>query len=240
MTTFAILALAVSILAGRRVRGARTVTAAAACVLFLWTWPPFGWLFSGTLEWWYPVRPLPSGDAGAIVILSSNLYPHDRSQPEPLPGFSTYLRCRRGAWLFHHWKRLPVVVTGGAVSAGEPATLADVMAAELANAGVPAADIQLEKKSANTYESAARCAGVLRAQGIRRVALVTEAFHMLRAERAFRRQGLEVVPAPCAYRTTRFRPVWNNFLPRPGEASENDANLHEWLGLVWYAVSRKG
>ena len=96
-----------------------------------------------------------------------------------------------------------------------------------------------ENQSHSTYENAAYTAAILRARGIQRIALVTEAYHMPRAEACFRRQGLAVVPAPCCYRTSQFHGRMAEFLPQPKAVSHNEDNAHEWLGLLWYFVSRR-
>ena len=90
-------------------------TAILACaVLFLWAWPPFAWLLSGTLEWRYPATAYPAGEADAIVVLSGGTGPPGPAEPAPLPALDTYLRCQRAAWLYKHWRNLPVVASGGA------------------------------------------------------------------------------------------------------------------------------
>jgi uncharacterized SAM-binding protein YcdF (DUF218 family) len=203
--------------------------------LFLWSWPPVAWLFSGSLEWQYPSRIVPSDEAGAIVVLAADVLPPDGPSTEPQPGLSTYLRCRHAAWLYATWRQVPVLVSGGPVTSGYIA--ARRMRRELEAAGVPGDRIWTEEESRSTFENAKYSADQLRRRGIVRVALVTEAYHMPRSVRAFRKQGLDVVPAPCCYRSTALRGPW--FLPGAGPMRANGDNLHEWIGLAWYRLSGK-
>jgi len=208
--------------------------------MFLWAWPPFEALFSATLERRFAATPFPAGDAPVIVVLSGNVFPPDPADPDALPGFGTYLRCSHAAWLRSHWKEVPILVTGGALRAGEATIVfADVMKRALIRDGVPADAIWTERESRSTYENALYSARILRERGVGRVVLVTEAFHMLRAVRSFRRQGIDVVPAPCGFRYLRFNAQLDSLLPSPSRMMLNEETLHEWLGLAWYAMTGK-
>jgi uncharacterized SAM-binding protein YcdF (DUF218 family) len=220
---------------GNRKGGQRT-TLLALLGLFLWAWPPIAWLTAASLELRYPLREFPTGDADAIVVLSSGVRQAHPSMPEETADWETYVRCRYAAWLYHHWRAVPVVASGGAAPR---AVAADVMRQVLEKEGVPPEKILTEGRSHSTYENAAFTAALLMPAGTRRIALVTEAFHMPRAEAAFRKQGFAVAAAPCAYRQLEFPswPVW--LLPGTGSLRQNDEALHEWIGLAWYCLSGK-
>jgi hypothetical protein len=65
--------------------------------------------------------------------------------------------------------------------------------------------------------------------------LVTDAYHMLRSERCFRKEGIDVVPAACAYRS--FSKLHGmDLLPSWEAISWNEDILHESLGLLWYRI----
>ena len=154
--------------------------------------------------------------------------------PDALPGPATYLRCRRAAWLFMNWNDLPILVCGGhLLEEGQPSA-ASLMRQLLLREGIPEDRIWVEERSRSTYENALYASAFLRSKGIRRIALVTEAYHMLRAERSFRKQGLEVVPAPVGFRGPVFD--LRSLLPSPVPIQRNAASLHEWLGLAWYRL----
>ena len=218
----------------RRSRWGSYLSIAALIGLFLWSWPPSTALFAGTLERWYSYSHNPVGNADAIVVLSASVYPRDASEPEMLPGYGTYLRCQYAAWLYRNWKQLPIVASGGL---DHDIVMADVMRKTLESSGVPGNMIWSEGASRSTYENALFTARLLRAKNIRRIVLVTEAYHMLRSAQCFRKQGLDVIPAGCAARYLQFEGRWTEFFPSPQMIRYNEDSLHEWIGLLWYRLS---
>ena len=173
--------------------------------------------------------------AQAIVVLGSGL---ELDQPEyggDTAGERTLLRLRYGALLARRFN-LPVLVTGGRpenATRTEAAVMADILERELA--------VKVrwqEGESRNTAENASQSAAILRAAGIRRVVLVTQAFHMPRAARLFRAAGLEVVPAPTQFKTagrSPFGPL--DLLPQSNALRNSYYALHEWLGMAWLALT---
>jgi len=215
----------------------KRVSIIAVTGLFLWSWPPVSWLVSGTLEWWYPVAQFPDRDAEAIVVFAGGLHPSDPSQPRPLVDTHTYLRTQHAAWLHRNWRPLPVVASGGPIGAGpEKFVVSNLMEEVLRSEGIPAEMIWTERQSTSTYENALHTANLLRKRGIRKVVLVSEAYHMLRAERCLRKQGLTVIPAPCCFRTQKPPEQWKDYFPRGKTIDANENCLHEWVGLAWYWV----
>jgi len=217
-------------------RHSRWIDVSAAFALFLWCWPAAAWLFASTLEASFPAARFPVRDADAIVTLSANSYLTNLSQPEPEPAFSTYLRSAHAAWLFQNWRRVPIVVSGGTLGdTGEPA-MAALMRQQLLAGNVPDSMIWTEGLSRTTYENALYSATILRKNGIRRIALVTEGIHLRRAGLCFRKQGFDVVPAGCAYRTLELRSLKEFLIPNSWAIRTNEEALHEWVGLAWYKV----
>jgi uncharacterized SAM-binding protein YcdF (DUF218 family) len=211
----------------------RRVMVASGIAIFLWMWPPVCLLLSATLESRYPERVFPGAEAQAIVILSGATSVAS-PEPERLPGMTTYARCRYGVWLYRNWRRLPVVVTGGPPTGTAPA---DIMRGLVEEGGVPASDVTVERDSRSTQENAAFTARILHPRGIRTIALVTDAFHMRRAELAFRKQGFNVIPAACGYRKRSFERWLALLVPNARVATYNDDVVHEWVGLAWYRIT---
>lgn len=200
--------------------------------IFLWSWPPVATLLAGTLEWWYPRHNLPSKNMQAIVVLSSSFFAPEPPLPRTIPDFGTYLRCRCASWLRQNGWMLPVVVTGGRIG---DRVMAAVMKETLIKEGVPSSDIWSEEESSSTYENALFTARLLLPRDIRKIVLVTEAYHMLRAERCFRKLGFDVAPAPCGYTVFEGRDL-EDWLPSAAAIKRNNAVLHEWVGFAWYAL----
>jgi uncharacterized SAM-binding protein YcdF (DUF218 family) len=224
-----ILLLAMGELRRKRFRCGSYLSTVALIGLFLWSWPPSAALFARTLERAYSFGHYPAGEAEAIVVLSASVYRADASEPEMLPGYGTFLRCPYAAWLYRNWKPLPIVASGGM---GRDIVMADVMRQALESDGIPADMIWTEGASRSTYENALLTARLLRAKGIHRIVLVTEAYHMPRSVQCFRKQGLDVIAAGCAVRYLQFEGRWTQFFPSPQMIAYNEDSLHEWIALV--------
>ncbi len=176
-----------------------------------------------------PAGPPP----GAIVVLGGDV---DRlaDPPGATLGSLSLERVRAGAAL-HRQTGLPVLVTGGVVD-DLPLTVGALMAESMtADFNVPVR--WTEAASPTTWENAEYSAPMLKAAGVSRVYLVTHAWHMRRSLLAFRRVGIDAVPAPV-------RPdSWpqlraSAFLPRPSAWLGSFFAVHEWVGLAYYAARR--
>jgi uncharacterized SAM-binding protein YcdF (DUF218 family) len=201
--------------------------------LFLLSWPPAAWLLAQPLEGRYERQAFPKDEAAAIVVLSGNVKPPLPERPVAVVDYDAYERCFYAAWLYKNWRKLPVLACGG-VGPQKGEAFAVTMQRLLEAEGVPASQAWIEGKSQSTLENAKYAAEVLRARGISRVVLVTEALHMPRAERCFRKQGIYVVPAPCCF--FRLRLDWQHFLPGWRAIERNELVLHEFVGLAWYRM----
>jgi uncharacterized SAM-binding protein YcdF (DUF218 family) len=198
--------------------------------LFLGSWAPADWLFAQLIEWPYRNARRPDGTADAIVVLSSHVEPSSDTTPFVVPDVLTFARCRYGAWLYRNWRPLPVFVSGGGF--GKDGSYASAMAQLVEHEGVPATQIVLEEKSRNTHENAAFTAELLRQKGFGTVVLVVEANSMMRAEMCFRREGINVIPAPFWRRTLEYQVA--DLLPSWQAVRGNERTLHELGGLAWY------
>jgi uncharacterized SAM-binding protein YcdF (DUF218 family) len=140
--------------------------------------------------------PAAAGDAQAIVILAGGVARGAVDWGGDTIGLFTLQRVRYGAWLAKR-TGLPVLITGAAPQEGRPgeaAMMREVLGNEF-GVGVRWFDEQARTTAGNAREAAA----LLQEAGIRRVALVTNAFHMPRARTVFERAGLQVIPAPTGY-----------------------------------------
>ena len=182
------------------------------------------------------MTPFPPAEADAIVVLGANHYASNPSVREGDSGFATRLRTAHAAWLYRNWRPLPIVASGGTGAPGDP-RLADLMRMQLIASGVPDVMVSVENRSGDTHQNAVETARLLLPKGMRRIALVTEAYHMPRAERTFRKQGFEIVRAACCYRTLEERTLVEFLLPQEWAIRVSSQTLHEVTGLVWYKLS---
>lgn len=184
------------------------------------------------LEAGFPVRPFraPPG-LQAIVVLGSSVRPPQFEQPYPLPDDQTFERCEHAAWIWKRWGPLPVLAIQGRQS---PPAKGSTMRDLLVRAGVTENMIWTEDESRSTHENAVYGGRILREHGVRRIALVVDAQSMVRARACFRKEGLDVVPAPVEFRT--WGPWNEELLPNWHAIRRNETTLHEVLGLAWYRV----
>jgi len=220
----------------RRRRWAFGLAASGTALLIAQCMPPVADCLIASLERQTTALMNAKPDAGAIVVLGSGLvtdaaeYGDDDTASE-----RTLIRTRYGATLARQ-VALPVLVSGGRpvnASRSEAEVMADILDKEF---GVSVR--WQETESNDTAENAAFSAAILKAAGIHRVLLVTQAFHMLRAKRRFEQAGLEVIPAPTAFishQTFDWQP--REWLPQAYALRTSYYALHEWLGLAWISLT---
>ncbi len=174
-------------------------------------------------------------DAEAIVVFSAGVQPARGLRVRPEMDEDTLDRCLEAVRLYKKGPPCLIVASGGKVDPEEVGpTYAAVMADFLEQLGVKSSDLVREESSRTTYENAVESARLLKERGVSRVVLVVDAVDMYRAAACLRKQGVEVVPAPCHYRAARFRFSIAAFVPSPGAAVNVQRVWHEWLGVVWY------
>lgn len=175
----------------------------------------------------------PFGDARAIVVLSADV---DREAPEfggPTPGAWGLQRLRYGAAL-QRATGLPLLVTGGVPTPGSPPQGQLMRALLEKELSVPVRWV--ENRSQDTWENARFSAELLARDGIEHVLLVTHAWHMPRSRRAFEAAGLEVTAAPTAFRAAT-EDIIAGLIPRWSAMRDSALALHEYFGLVYYAIA---
>ncbi len=215
----------------RHPRLGRGLLGAGILLLYLSSTP---WFAEGALHWLEKeIPPLGQQKADAIVILGGGSY-FDAPEFDGQHTVSreTLLRVRYGAWL-HRKTGKPILVSGGA-PLGNPGSEAAQMQAVLTQEFQVPVRWQ-EDRSNNTLENARDSARILQAAGIRRIYLVSSAWHLPRAVAIFQRMGLEVVAAPTAF-TTRYRTDLLSFLPNGSSMEKSSLFCHEMIGRLWYRL----
>jgi len=172
-------------------------------------------------------------NAEAIVILGGGTY---FSAPEyagrDTISDATLVRLRYGAKLQRETGK-PILVTGGKPLGNHISEAKQMRVALEQDFRVPVR--WTEEESENTLENASHSFLILQQAGIRKIYLVTHAWHMPRSAEAFRRAGFEVVEAPTAF-TTRYQTDLLAFLPQATALHDSKIFFHEVIGLLWYRV----
>ncbi|MFF7706196.1 ElyC/SanA/YdcF family protein [Pseudomonas sp. NPDC007930] len=175
-----------------------------------------------------------AGRAEAIVILGAG---RERGDPawggEDQDSELALARVRYAARLAKA-SGLPVLTSGG-LHYGSPPSEAALMARSLLeDFGVPAR--WQEGESRTTWENALYSAKLLKAEGIERVVVVTQAWHMPRARWCFEQAGLRVVSAPVGFLGgDNARPL-GGWLPESRAFWQSGQLLNEAVGTVGYRL----
>jgi uncharacterized SAM-binding protein YcdF (DUF218 family) len=195
-----------------------------------------------SLEWQnLPQGELPSTDA--IVVLGGSTL----SQMPPRPWVEVLDEGDRvlyAAKLYREGKAPKVILSGGRIDwrMSGPSESND-MAILLETMGVPQSAILQDPTSLNTYENAVNVKQIMATQGIRRVLLITSAFHMPRSLRIFQKLGIEAIAAPTDFSVTEasIRELQStvegtvlNIIPDVEKLRRTTRVLKEYVGMVIY------
>ncbi len=190
----------------------RLPVTATLMMMFGWT---AAWIMScngfavtlsrGALPYVAPILPdqmsatLAEQKVQAIVVVGGGMEMASREYGQPQANEFTISRMHYGLVLAKA-SGLPVAFSGGVGLASSSATSTEAAAVKrwLAQMGLPPVR-WLEGKSRDTGENAQALAPLFAKDKINRIALVTNAWHMPRAQRAFEAAGLSVLPAPMGY-----------------------------------------
>lgn len=195
------------------------------------------WLW-GLLEWQYPPLSARPSDIQAIVVLSASL----AADQSAVSGFaldgSSRRRCERAIELYKIGEPIPIIVSGGRSSIDEPARATIMHDFMLAN-GVRATDVIIEDQSRNTFENARACQSILNERNLKKIVLVTDAIHLWRADRCFRRLGVATVGCGCNYRSRPGDYGAKSFVPHAKALQSIPSVGYEWMAIPWYWVQAR-
>lgn len=134
--------------------------------------------------------------------------------------------------LYKAGKAPRLLVTGGAPPGAR--SEAEIMSDLLQVMGVPASAILQERESRDSHDNAVYTAAMLNRLGMKKILLVTSAFHMRRSEALFAGRGLEVIPAPTDYQRGVGPEVLSPWLPSVSALWRSTYALHEMVGFRVY------
>lgn len=236
--SFAVLAALGGLLAwrsqGRLRRRGGLLAALAGLGILVLALPIVAALLTVSLERGLPGQdtagPAPNAIMPAAIIILGGDVAHDQNRTEV--GALTLERLRAGAALARR-TGLPLLVTGGPGSEGEP-PLAVLMAHSLAeDFGLAARWI--EPAARDTHENAVLGVAMLRAEGIGAAHVVSHGWHLARAAEAFARLSFPVVPVPVRLRRMPDGRA-EDWIPRADHLGTSWYALREWAGRLVYAL----
>ncbi|MCA1323069.1 YdcF family protein [Herbaspirillum sp. alder98] len=187
------------------------------------------------------VRPLENsypplaavGSAQAIVILGAGrLVAATEYGDTDQPSLIGLQRLKYGAYL-HRQTGLPVLITGGSPGGWKESEAALMARSLKRDFGIEAR--WQEPRANTTNDNATLSAAMLRADGIERILLVTDAIHMPRSMSAFGATDLQATAAPMLF-TSRGPTRFTDFLPSASALTLSTYAMREWIGRLWYLV----
>lgn len=134
--------------------------------------------------------------------------------------------------LYKAGKAPRVLVSGGAPRGAR--SEAEVMEQLLGVMGVPRRAVLRESESRDTRDNARFSAIILRGKGMKRILLVTSAFHMRRAKALFQAEGFDVIPAPTDFQRLVSEPPVPRWLPMVQDLQRSTLALREYVGYWVY------
>lgn len=179
-----------------------------------------------------PGHPLAGNSAQAIIVLGGGIYSAAPEYGADTVPSAVLVRLRYAAHL-HRASQKPILVTGGSPD-GNPTAEAVLMKTVL-NQDFQVPVMWVEDKSNTTLENARLSYRILGAAGIRRIWLVTHAWHMPRAKMTFEHAGFSVVAAPTEF-TTDAQLTVLSFLPDARALADSSKFFHETIGIAWYRL----
>lgn len=235
---FLFLGLAVAALLRWRVHGAYAAVArkagdalVVACLVLFWILGcSFTTRFIGVPlegEEAPPVEQIDLGGVDAIVLLGGGMGHHAKCGRSEITMSADRVWQTAKLWKTHRRPDMKIVVSGKGARESTVPLLKDL--------GVSEDDLLFVPKARNTEEEAR----MLAASGVRRVCLVTSAWHTPRARMLFERAGLEVRTAPTDYEMHfgMENPIEvGDFFPSAGALLMNSLAVKEWVARFLYAL----
>ncbi|MNZ67236.1 hypothetical protein D3C78_854750 [compost metagenome] len=129
---------------------------------------------------------------------------------------------------------LPLLTSGG-LHYGTPPSEAQLMADALQrDLGVSVR--WKEERSRTTWENARMSAQILLPEGVKRVVVVTQAWHMQRSRWSFEQAGFTVIPAPVNFLGRDHARPFGGWLPESKAMWQSSQLLNEAVGLLGYRL----
>ena len=176
----------------------------------------------------------PTGAQAIVVLGAGSVEGAPEYGGQDVPDQVALVRLQYAAHL-QHATGLPLLASGGNAAPGRGVQAKAAMMARALREDFRTPVTWVEDQSTDTAQNALFSARILKAAGVKRVLLVTQAMHMPRAQAEFVRNGIDVVPAPTLFYS---RSRWSPFMlvPTASGLYRSFYAIHEWMGLGWYRL----
>ena len=176
------------------------------------------------------------GQCDAYVVLGAGVI--DNAPDITGPGALSEQALARvmAAYRLYRVHRKPIIFSGGKIF-NKPAE-SDIAVKTFLSLGVQRGRIIKEDRSVDTAENARFVKEVADRQGIKKIVLITSAYHMKRSCMLFNRyfKDTEIVAYPAHYETSRGNYSLLSWLPDGDRLAISGMALKEYLGIAFYKV----
>ena len=107
---------------------------------------------------------------------------------------------------------------------------ASINAKKLISFGIDSNDIIIQEKPKDTDEEAKEIKKIIKEE---KLFLVTSSYHMKRAMKIFKQEGLNVIAAPTDYLIKKDHTF---SIPRARYMRKTEVSMHEYLGILWINI----
>lgn len=147
-------------------------------------------------------------------------------------------RILKGMDMVRHKQADYLVISGGSGELiGPVISESKLLKAFAVRFGIPKEKILIDANSRNTRENALMTKLLLESYNLKKIALITSAFHMPRAIGCFKAVGLAPDPVPVDYQVPPPKKKdFRNYFPKAATLSRFSTLIHELVGIIVYGV----
>ncbi|NQU64014.1 MAG: YdcF family protein [SAR324 cluster bacterium] len=103
--------------------------------------------------------------------------------------------------------------------------------------GLKKEQILIDDTSRNTYENAVESAKLIQTHKMKKLLLITSAFHMVRSRGCFKKMGLDVDIYPVDYLAGKEVTDFLGYLPSSVSLAKTNLAIHELVGIFVYGIT---
>lgn len=203
----------------------RLLSMSLAITLYLLSIEPVKDMLYKPLEESYPIPSKVEGDV--IIVLGGGSYNTGILKEDSLKRLLT-------GFVLHKQTGKPIILSGGSGINQLPD--AEIMKATLLSLGVDLKSILLDSGSTTTQENAKYSKSIMEKKKYKVAILVTSAYHMKRAVKAFQKEKVEILPYPTDFKRDLRYNVYS-FVPKASALNESYKALREYIANLAYDLS---
>lgn len=167
-----------------------------------------------------------------VVVLGCDVRPDKTLPANSQLGRCALTRLVEGMRIVNHYPNAKLVVSGAGVG---KVTNSGLMTQVAISLGIPKSRILQNPSALDTADEARLLAPRLVDS---KVALVTSASHIKRAQSLFEKQGVKVILAPTDFATLAAWPSYKQVIPSAEVLRIVTEHAHEWIGSAWISIVR--